>query len=159
MNERSGAESYCWAALIATSAVLYHFHDRMTEGLRVVEHPAGDLLGIFLRVILMTICLHVVIAVVFSIKRGAAAEQDGNPYEQDERDLAIERKGERFGYAFLGVAINLIVLMLLFEYAYPGHSQFAVSVLGPAHMFFALLASLLFSDIVKRVTMLMAYRA
>ena len=92
-DDLSAGERYSWATLIASSVVFFTFFDRMTDGFRVLERSAGDLLGLYARVIILFIILHIVIAIIFAAKRGKGGE-DGEVIEKDERDLAIERKGE-----------------------------------------------------------------
>jgi len=157
-DDLSGGERYAWATLIATGIVGFHFYDRMFDGLSVADLGAGDLMAVYLRVIFMFIILHIVIAIVFAIKRKKTSD-DGDIFERDERDNAIERKGERAAFWVLAVFVEIVIPMLLFENAYPESYAPFMSVTSPSGMFFALMSAVLAADFISRAIMIRAYRS
>jgi len=154
----SAGERYAWATLIASGVVFFTFWGRMWDGLQMRDLGAGDLLGLYLRIIITFVVLHIVIAVVFAAKRGKPAE-DGEIIERDERDMDIERRGNRAGFWTLAIIVEVVIFMLLFENAYPGDYVPPISVVSASGMFFALMGAVLLADIIKRVTMITAYRS
>jgi len=130
------------------------FLKRMWGGGGVENLSAGELIELYIFIIVASIILHVIIARVF------ASRVKNSGYESDERDLEIERKGARNGFWVVGTAINIIVFMFLMENRFPGdYSPIpGLSFLTPSHMFFVLMATLFLADIVYRATMVQAYR-
>ncbi len=154
----SRGERYAWASLWVTGVVLFSFLNRITDGFALVEKSPGDLLGLYLRLIIVFIVLHIFVAVIMSIKSGANSK-DGEVIERDERDMAIERRGDRAGLWTLAAIVEVVIFMLLFENAYPGEYVPPISVLSASGMFFALMGAVLVADIIKRITMIRAYRS
>jgi len=157
LKDISGGERYAWASLLATGIVGFHFFGRITEGFAIVEHAPAELMGLYIRIIIMFIVLHIVIAIMFVIKKNLFSDE-GELYDRDERDIAIERKGDRYGFWVLIIAVEIIIFMLLFEHAYPEKYTPAFSVLSASGLFFALMSCALLADFFKRIVMIAAYR-
>ena len=157
-NNLSESERYAWATLIATGVVFLMFWGRMTDGFQVLNLRAEDLLGLYLRVIMTFIVLHIIIAVIFAAKRGKEA-QDGDVVERDERDMAIERKGSRTEFWVLAIIVQVVIFTLLFENAFPDGYTPPISVLSASGMFFVLMSGFFIADIAKRITMIIAYKS
>ena len=156
--DMSGGERYAWATLIATGVVGLQFYDRMFDGFSIAELGAGDLIGVYLRIIIMFIILHIVIAIVFAVKRSKTSD-DNDVFERDERDNAIERKGERAGFWVLAIFVEIAIFMLLFENAYPERYDPLISVTSTSGMFFILMSAVLLADFISRAVMIKAYRS
>jgi len=159
IKDMSPAEAYSWVSLLATTGIFWYFYQHMTDGFSVVEHSSRSLIELFVGIIIFTIIAHATIAGIFAAKRGEKLDElDFEPREKDERDIAIERKAERYSHWFIYAAINVIIFQLLFENSFAPEYDPPFSVLGPSNMFFALMGSLFVSDIIKRVTMVLEYR-
>ncbi len=158
IENMSGGERYAWATLMATGIVGFHFYGRMFDGWSVADLGATDLFGIYFRVIIMYIVLHIVIVTIFSIKR-KKANDDNDVFERDERDNEIERKGERAGFWVLAVFVEIAIFMLLFENAYPDIYMPPISVASTSGMFFVLMSAALLADFISRAVVIKAYRS
>jgi len=157
IEDMSEPERQSWATLIADVSVFSIFIKSMTSGrlpnnFRVSTGDAGDLVGVYIMIIVATIIIHAVIASIF------AARGKASGFERDERDVEIERKGARNGFWVVSIAINIIIFQLLLEYSLPGDYEALFPVLSPGHMFFALMGTMFLGDIVYRATMVLAYR-
>ncbi|NNC35997.1 MAG: hypothetical protein HKO02_00960 [Hyphomonadaceae bacterium] len=160
IEDMSPTEAYSWVSLLTTAGIFWYFYQRMWDGFQIVQHSPGGLIEIFVGLIIFTIIAHAVIAGIFSVQRNkGAGELDFEPREKDERDIAIERKAEQYSHWFIYAAINVIIFHLLFENAYSPEYDPPFSVLGPSNMFFVLMGSLFVGDIIKRLSMILAYRA
>ena len=163
-EDMSPTEAYSWVSLLATSAIFACFYQVMTSnGYIVVDHSPGSLMEIFIGIIILTIMVHAVIAGVFAVKRKSTIDElidelSFEPSEKDERDIEIERKGERQSSWFIYAAVNIIVFILLVEYTFPEGYEPPLSVIKPSHMFFALMSTLFVGDIIKRLSMVLEYR-
>ncbi len=157
IENMSEPERRSWATLIADVCVFSIFLKSMTGGslpsnLHLNTHSAGELVGLYIWIIVATIIIHAVIASVFAMR-----VKDGG-YERDERDIEIERKGARNGFWLVSIAINIVIFQLLVEHSLPSDYAPLFSVLNPSNMFFALMGTMFMGDILYRATMVLAYR-
>ena len=158
IKDMSSAEAYSWVSLLATAAIFAFFYQRMTHGLNVVQYSPGELMRLFIAVIIMTAIIHSIIAGVFASRRKGNEDLGFGEFEKDERDIEIERKGDRFAYWFVVTAINTIIFVLIFQYTMPIDYDPSVSVIEPSSMYFFLMATMFIGDIIKRATMVLEYR-
>ncbi|MBL4855067.1 MAG: hypothetical protein JKY25_12635 [Robiginitomaculum sp.] len=154
VENMSEPERRSWATLIVDVTVFVVFLKNMLRKGGVENLSPGDMIGLYIWIIVATIIMHIIIAGVF------ASRVKSSGYESDERDVEIERKGARNGFWVVGIAINIIIFMFLMENAYPAEYGPipGLSFLTPSHMFFALMGTMFLGDIVYRATMVLAYR-
>jgi len=154
IENMSEPERRSWATLIVDVTVFSIFMKAMLGKGGVENLSGGELVGLYVWIIVATIIMHAIIAGIFASRVKTAG------YESDERDVEIERKGARNGFWVVGIAINIIIFMLLMENTFPGeYSPIpGLSFLLPSHMFFALMGTMFLGDIIYRATMVQAYR-
>lgn len=156
------AERYAWISLVAWLAILFFLLTRFTAGfevfgqtlgLTVVEQPAGRLLWTYVSLAVIAIVAESVIAGVLAAQAG----KDG--VEKDERDLAIEVRANLASYWFMAAALNVIVIHVLANAAYGGHTLPQLNLTSLTGVAFALLLVLTVAEIVKRMAVIWNYRA
>ncbi|PHR92269.1 MAG: hypothetical protein COA69_07760 [Robiginitomaculum sp.] len=154
--DMSEQERQSWMTLLADICVFSVFWSQMVRGKSIESLSPGDLMGVYIGIIVMTIILHIIIASIFALR----SPKDDNA--KDERDVEIERKGARNAFWVVSILINIIIAVLLAENSvgegYLGPNMGLLSVLSPSHMFFALMSTAFIGDIVYRATMVWAYR-
>ena len=156
-KENLGAgERYTWATLLVTGIIFVTFIERMTNKFHMIDFSASQLMNVYLHIIILFIVLHILLAIVFAARRGQLAH-NGELFQRDERDMIIERKGNRYGLWALAAIVEIFIFMMLFENAYPDIAM-PLSVVAPSGIFFVLMGGVLLSDIIKRITMIAAYR-
>jgi len=150
------AEKYSWASLITTGAIYWFFQMRMLDGWQVVEQSPGRLVGVYIAIVIMTIIAEAVIA-------GAMAVLNKNGgIEKDERDFAIEAKANQNAAIFLAAAINILIIQVLADAAYPANalpkfmSQLVMNT--PSEIFFILFTLLYAAHFVKLISTIILYR-
>lgn len=163
LEDMSETERQSWATLLVDVAVFFWFLRQTLVSfgsfeLRPME--ASDLFAVYIGLIVVTVVLHIIIESVFAMRR-RADDQGG----KDERDIDISRRGASAGFWVVTVAINVIIFVLLSEYAKAQGAtvlgeNFIVplTVLAPPAMFFALMSVMFIGDIVKNAVMVIAYR-
>jgi hypothetical protein len=156
------AERYAWVSLFAWSAILFFLLMRFTDGVEIlgqsfgftiVEQSAGRLLWTYVTLAVIAIVAESVIAAVLAAKSGESA------VERDERDVAIEARANLASYWFMAAALNVIVLHVLLNAAYGGHSLPQLNLTSLTGVAFALLFVLAAAEIVKRIAVIWNYRA
>jgi hypothetical protein len=157
----SHAERYAWYSLFAWIAILFFLLVRFTAGieilgqsfgLTIVEQSAGKLLWTYVTLAVIAIVAESVIASVLAVRAGAGK------VERDERDIAIEARANLTAYGFMAVALNVIVLHVLLNAAYGGHSLPQLNLTSVTGVAFALLFVLATAEIVKRLAVIWNYR-
>ncbi len=157
----SHAERYAWLSLIAWIAILFFLFVRFTAGidflgqsfgLTIVEQSAGKLLWTYVTLAVIAIIAESVIAAVLAAPAGQGA------VERDERDIAIEARANLASYWFMAAALNVIVLHVLLNAAYGGHSLPQLNLTSLTGVAFALLFVLAAAEIVKRIAVIWNYR-
>lgn len=156
IQDMSETERQSWATLIVDGFVFFWFCKQMTRGFGrnfgIETFGAKGLVSIYITVIIITIILHGIIAAIFAARR----RQD-ETLEKDERDILIERKGAAYGFGFLAIAINIVVVQLLIENSFAGYEMlFTLS--NVSHLFFILLSVAFIGDIIKNGVMVLSYR-
>ena len=157
IENMSEPERQSWATLIADICVFSIFLKSMTGGrlptnFHINTHSPGELVGLYIWIIVATIIIHAVIASIFAMR------VKGEGFERDERDIEIERKGARNGFWVVSIAINIVIFQLLVEQSLSSDYKPLFSVLSPNNMFFALMGTMFLGDIIYRATMVLAYR-
>lgn len=157
IENMSEPERQSWATLIADICVFSIFLKSMTGGrlpinLHINTHSSGELVGLYIWIIVATIIIHSIIAAIFAMR----VKDEG--FERDERDIEIERKGARNGFWVVSIAINIVIFQLLVEQSLSSDYKPLFSVLSPNNMFFALMGTMFLGDIIYRATMVLAYR-
>lgn len=154
------AERYAWFSLFAWIAILFFLLVRFTAGieilgqsfgLTIVEQSAGKLLWTYVTLAVIAIVTESIIAAVL-------ATRGGEKVERDERDIAIEARANLTSYGFMAVALNVIVLHVLLNAAYGGHSLPQLNLTSVTGIAFALLFVLAAAEIVKRLATIWNYR-
>lgn len=156
IEDMSETERQSWSTLIVDSFVFVWFLNQTTYGswmnVDILNRPAGEIMQIFIGLIIVTVILHAIIASVFAVR-----QRQENVLEKDERDIDIERKGAALGYGFLVLAINVIIVTQLLQYTLADYEP-PLSLIEPPHMFFALMCTAFIGDIIKNGVMVLAYR-
>ena len=114
IENMSEPERRSWATLITDICVFSIFLKSMMGGrlpgnFHINNHSAGELVGLYIWIIIASIIIHAIIASVFAMRGKAVG------YERDERDIEIERKGARNAFWLVSIAINIIIFQLLLE--------------------------------------------
>lgn len=157
----SHAERYAWLSLFAWVAILFFLLVRFTAGVEVlgqsfgftiVEQSANKLLWTYITLAVIAIVAESVIASVLAVRQGNAK------VERDERDIAIEARANLTSYGFMAVALNVIVLHVLLNAAYGGHSLPQLNLTSLTGIAFALLFVLAAAEVVKRLAIIWNYR-
>lgn len=157
----SHAERYAWFSLFAWIAILFFLLVRFTAGIEVlgqsfgltiVEQSAGRLLWTYVTLAVVAIVAETVIASVLAVRQG------NEKVERDERDIAIEARANLTSYSFMAVALNVIVLHVLLNAAYGGHSLPQLNLTSLTGVAFALLFVLAAAEVVKRLAIIWNYR-
>jgi hypothetical protein len=158
----SHAERYAWFSLVAWIAILFFLLVRFTAGieilgqsfgLTIVEQSAGKLLWTYVALAVVATVAETVIASVLAARAGK------QKVERDERDVAIEARANLTSYAFMAVALNVIVLHVLLNAAYGGHHLPQLNLASVTGIAFALLFVLAAAEIVKRLAVIWNYRS
>lgn len=154
IEDMSEAERQSWITLLADGAVLIYFCRAMTTGsIWVPDHYEPAALGeIFIGLVIVTIILHAGIASVFALRKRQ------EPYETDERDIAIARRGSRNGYGVLQFGLGIIIISILVGYAAGDGFEGMIKLQTPVQIIFYLTALSYIADLVKQGSMIIDYR-
>ena len=154
IEDMSEPERQAWITLLADGAVFAYFWSKTTIGLspKLIHTEMRDFGEIILGVVIVTVILHAVIATIFDLRKRK------EPYEKDERDITIERKGAHWGYRLMQWGVGgVIVTLLLHNLIGPNYIP-PISIQKPAEIIFALLVVSYIADLVKQGIMIWAYR-
>jgi len=155
-RDMTQAEKYSWASLITTGAIYWFFQMRMLDGWQVVEQSPGRLAGVYIAVVILSIIAEAVIA-----GATAAHNKDGG-IEKDERDFSIEAKANQNVAIFFAAAINILIIQVLADAAYPANvlPKFMPQLVmdTPAEIFFILFTLLYAAHFVKLISTIILYR-
>ena len=154
IEDMSEPERQAWITLLADGAVFVYFWSKTTIGLspKLIHTEMRDFGEIILGVVIVTVILHAVIATIFDLRKRK------EPYEKDERDITIERKGAHWGYRLMQWGVGgVIVTLLLHSLIGPNYIP-PISIQKPAEIIFALLVVSYIADLVKQGIMIWAYR-
>ena len=153
IKDMTATERQSWLTLLADGAVLIWFWQKMTVGLSPVpiDYDINTFGDIIIGLVIMTVVLHVIIAVVF--------EMVGNTPERgkDERDIAIERLGAYWGYRLFQIGVGVITVGILMSAGFgetlPLKWQFGT----PVQIIFALAIISYVADLTRHGVMVFHY--
>lgn len=154
IEDMSEPQRQAWITLLADGAVFVYFWSKTTIGLSPqLIHTNMDEFGeIILSVVIATVILHAVIASIFDMRKRK------EPYEKDERDITIERKGAHWGYRLMQWGVGGVIITLLAHNLIGIDYKPPVSIQKPAEIVFALLVVSYVADLMKQGIMIWAYR-
>ena len=145
-------EKTAWWSFSATVLIWLFLAMRFTDGGRIVEMPAGAALGTYIQMIVLWIVAAIVPAVL------AARNPAGQV--KDERDRAIDARGDRWEGYVVVIAINVLVVHLLGRGLYPDRTPSVPmpDLSSTTALMFALLTTLFLAEAVKQAVVLWQYR-
>jgi amino acid permease len=155
------AERYAWLSLVAWTGIMFFLLMKFTDGveilgqsigLTIVEQSAGKLLWTYVTLAVVAIVAESIIASILAARAGNAS------VERDERDVAIEARANLTSYWFMAAALNVIVIHVLANAAYGGHTLPQLNLTSLTGVAFALLFVLTAAEIVKRIAIIWNYR-
>ncbi|MGJ8563222.1 MAG: hypothetical protein ACSHXY_06685 [Alphaproteobacteria bacterium] len=154
IEDMSEMERQSWITLLADGFVFAYFWQKTTHGFspRLIHTDMADFGIIIIGVVIMTIIAHTAIALTFE------ARKRKEPYDKDERDIQIERKGAHWGYRLMQYGIGGVIVTM-FLHAGVGEAYTPpISIKTPAEIIFALMVVSYVADLVKHGIMILAYR-
>jgi len=154
IEDMSEPQRQAWITLLADGAVFAYFWSKTTIGLspRLIHTDIKEFGSIILGVVIVTIIVHAVIAAIFEMRKRK------EPFEKDERDITIERKGAHWGYRLMQWGVGgVIVTLLLHSLVGMGYKP-PISIEKPAEIIFALMVVSYVADLAKQAVMIWAYR-
>lgn len=154
IEDMSEPQRQAWITLLTDGAVFAYFWSKTTIGLspKLIHTEMKDFGEIILGVVIVTVILHAVIAAIFDMRKRK------EPYEKDERDIAIERKGAHWGYRLMQWGVGCVIVTLLLYSLGGDDFIWPISIQKPAEIIFALLVVSYIADLVKQGIMILAYR-
>lgn len=154
IEDMSEPQRQAWITLLADGAIFAWLWTKATAGLspQLIHTQMDEFSKIILGVIIATVILHSVIGAIFDMRKRK------EPYEKDERDIAIERKGAHWGYRLMQWGIGGIIITMLLHNS--GWNNYAppISIQKPAEIVFAMLVVNYVADLVKQAVVIWAYR-
>lgn len=154
IEDMSEPQRQAWITLLADSAVFAYFWSKTTIGIKpqLIQTDMKEFGEIILGVVIVTIIVHAVIAAIFDMRKRK------EPYEKDERDIAIERKGAHWGYRLMQWGVGGVIVTLLMHSLIGTAYKPPISIQKPAEIIFALMVVSYIADLVKQGIMIWAYR-
>jgi len=154
IEDMSEPQRQAWITLLADGAVFVYFWSKTTIGLspQLIHTNIEEFGEIILSVVIATVILHAVIASIFDMRKRK------EPYEKDERDITIERKGAHWGYRLMQWGVGGVIITLLAHNLIGIDYKPPVSIQKPAEIVFALLVVSYVADLMKQGIMIWAYR-
>jgi len=154
IEDMSETQRQAWITLLADGAVFVYFWSKTTIGLspQLIHTNIEEFGEIILSVVIATVILHAVIASIFDMRKRK------EPYEKDERDITIERKGAHWGYRLMQWGVGGVIITILMHGLIGIDYKPPVSIQKPAEIVFALLVVSYVADLVKQGIMIWAYR-
>jgi hypothetical protein len=151
-------EKQAWLSLITTGVVFWLFLGWMLDGWSMAANSAGDLIRIYIAVVALSVIAETAIANLLAGYRAVSSGVNAS-LTGDERDRQIEARGARHEHIFILCALNVVIIQLLAEPAYPDYifPQFDLSSV-PA-IIFTLFAILFGGHFVKMISIIVQYRA
>lgn len=145
-------EKFAWWALVSGVLIWSFLLLRFTENWQIVQLPAGFMLETYVTMIVLWIVAAVVPA--FLVARDQA------PSPKDERDLAIEAKGERWEGWMVVIAINVIIVHMLSNNLHADRTPSLprLDLATTSGIIFVLLTVLFLADAVKQAVIVWQYR-
>lgn len=155
LQTMSEPERQSWVTFIADALVFAWFVKVMLANWTSVpdaKTPA-ELGEIYLYLIIITVIYHVIISVVFKIRR----RRDG--VESDERDTLIQGEGSTAGYKALEFSVGMIIIIGLFCYIAGENYIPPMRIDTPVQFIFALTAVSYVASLIKHGVILLRYGA
>ena len=154
IEDMSEMERQSWITLLADGAVFAYFLQKSTHGLslKLAHTDMAEFGAIILGVVIVTIIAHSVIAATFDLRKRK------EPYEKDERDIQIERKGAHWGYRLMQYGVGGIIVTMFLHAGIGAAYTPPISISSTAEIIFALMVVSYVADLVKHGIMLWAYR-
>lgn len=154
IEDMSEPQRQAWITLLADGAVFAYFWSKTTIGLspKLIHTNIKEFGEIILGVVIVTVILHAVIAAIFDMRKRK------EPYEKDERDITIERKGAHWGYRLMQWGVGGVIVTLLLHSLIGINYTPLISIQKPAEIIFALIVVSYVADLVKHGIMIWAYR-
>jgi len=154
IEDMTEPQRQAWITLLADGAVFAYLWTKSTIGLspKLIHTQMDDFGKIIISVIIATIIFHSVIGAIFDMRKRK------EPYEKDERDITIERKGAHWGYRLMQWGIGGIIIVLLLQHSEWKDYSPPISMQKPAEIIFALMIVNYVADLVKHGIMIWTYR-
>ncbi len=154
IEDMSEMERQSWITLLADGLVFTYFLKQTTSGLslRLVHTDMAEFGQIILGVVGVTIIVHAVIASIFETRKRK------EPYDKDERDIQIERKGAHWGYRLMQYGVGAVIVIMLMHSALGDAYVPPISISKTSEIIFALMVVSYVADLVKHGIMILSYR-
>lgn len=159
IEDMSQAERYSWVSLIATVGVFWWFWNKFVGFHGLTQYEPGPLLRLYIVTAILTAVSHAGVAAFFVVRGDKNWLWSDDEIVKDERDLAIEQRAEKYAMWFLYAAINIIIVQIMLESVFTEGYEPPVRIMSLSGIVFTLTTSLIIADIIKRVSMIMGYRA
>jgi len=171
LEDMSEPERQSWSTVLVDGGVFLYFWTKMTSGFspRPIYTNMSEFGPIIIRLIVLTIVLHIVISIIFDMRKRKAA------YQKDERDVAVERLGAHWGYRILTFGVGWVIICLLINNSLgemegyrglglggspiEGFIRSITAIKSPVEIIFALIVITYIADLIKHGIMLKAYRS
>ncbi|MFT5776081.1 hypothetical protein [Hyphomonas sp.] len=155
----SRSEIRAFGSLIIAGIVVWFIQMRFLDGWQVVDVPASHMLSTYVIATIGMIVGEIVVTAGSTIGEtmlnGAAA---ASASVEDERDQMIARRAELISHWFLIAVVNVLVLQLILQEAYPSPLFTPLAIVSTSGLIFSLLALLFAAHIVKMIATLVLYR-
>ena len=155
----SRSEIRALGSLIIATWALWFLQMRFLDGWQVADLTAGHMLTTYVIVIIGMIVGEIIVTTGSTIGEtmlnGATAASAGF---EDERDQMIARRAELISHWFLIAVVNVLVLQLILQDAYPSPLFTPLAIISTSGVIFTLLALLFAAHIVKMIATLVLYR-
>ena len=153
IQDMTATQRQSWVTLLADGAVFIWFWRKMTTGFSPFpnQYDIGEFGVIIVGMIILTIILHVIIAIVFEITGRNAG--DG----KDERDIAIERRGSTWGYRMYQIGVGVITVGVLMSAGFGAEYLSPLRFDTPVQIIFGLVVTSYVADLTKHAVMILGY--
>ena len=155
----SGSEIRALGSLTIAGIALWFLQMRFLDGWQVADLTAGHMLSTYVMVVIGMVVGEIIVTVGSTIAEtmlnGAAA---ASASVEDERDQMIARRAELISHWFLIALVNVLVLQLILQDAYPSPHFTPLAIISTSGVVFTLLAVLFAAHIVKMIATLVLYR-
>lgn len=159
IEDMSANERYSWVSLIATTGVFWWFWNKFVGFHGLSQFEPGPLLRLYIKTVIFSAVTHAGVAAFFVFRGDKSWLWSDGDIVKDERDQAIEQRAEKHAMWFLYAAVNVIIIQLILESVFIGDYEPPVRLMSLTGTVFSLTVSLFVADIIKRVSMILGYRA
>lgn len=153
IEDMSETERESWVILIADSAILLWFWQKMTHGWNIQPHAMSldDFGSLIIQMIVLTVIVHAVISSFFEVRKSKGE------LDRDERDREIERKGSHSGYRLLQFGVGSVIFIMFMTYGLEEDYQSVIRIKTPVEIIYYLLLVSYAADLLKHGVMIHAY--